>query len=923
MSRVNETVTGKTSPFQNVKRQVRHGEDPLPPTPSARTMRDVITQLRQHKPNAEWLTLVSAAGDRVSTVRELTDRIADYCRLYEDNRIGQGETILIVLRESVDLFASFLAGIIYGALPAYFAYPSPKQSTGDFLRSMENLIEYNDIRLVVTFDEVAEVLQSDANSIFAESKRNAEGNAGRSGFVGCFVADRVAKQSDVSLPIAAEEAFLQFSSGTTGAKKGVKISSQALFRQLDAYRSSVQFNECSRVVSWLPHYHDMGLIACMLMPICESVPIVMMSPFSWVRRPAMLLEAIARCQGTHVWLPNFALGHMAKSVADAPSATSNLSSVEQIICCSEPVLRQTVERFETKFSEFGLKPGVMRACYAMAENTFAMTTTRGEPLRFLEVQRELLQREGKVVEQTGGKSLASVGRPLENIQLKIIDSHLETLEDNRIGEVCIRSDCMLDCYHNNPTASASAISDGWFRTGDLGFLRNGELFITGRKKNIIIVGGENIYPQDIQLVLNEQPNLIPGRSVVFGVHDDRVGTQRIVVLAEAQKGYEGDDTTAIKQQILGLLNISVSTIQLLPHRTLKKGTAGKISNFLNKQEYLDGAFEQVSQSSQDGSQSRSVLDVVRSVLPAAASAAIERETRLMSSGVIDSFGFADLVLALEQHTGATIPQSCWVSENFETVACIEATLERCKSGMPLEQPGPDVDVIANRRASLASLREAAPGAASRGGFWEWAVNHCPIRGSWAYRFLLRRAGVHVGQNVVFLGGIHLKIRGRASNIRIGDNVVLGDRVDLRNRENGRIELADRTYLDQNVRLVAAREGCVEIAFGAELGANTVVNSGGETRIGQFTLIASNVNINSSSHGVDSRAYIKSQAHQHGSITVGDDVWIGSGASILLNTQIGDGAIVSSNSVVNGVLPRMAIAAGVPARVIKYRSSSAA
>ena len=918
MTDLDDLTVGKTSPFASVKRQVRQGEKTVQPV---HTMRDVLVRLKEQTPHAQWLTIVGEDSKYVSTIEELTDRIADYCRLYERNGVAQGDTVLIVLRESVDLFASFLAGIIYGALPAYFAYPSPKQSTRDFLRSIENLVEYNHIRLVVTFDEVAKVLQSDDSSLGVSGAEGAANN--RSRFVGCFVADQVEKQNDKSLPTADAESFLQFSSGTTGAKKGVKISSQALFRQLDAYRSSVAFKANSRVVSWLPHYHDMGLIACMMMPICESTPIVMMSPFSWVRRPAMLLEAIAKFGGTHVWLPNFALGHMAKSVTDEPNASNNLSSVEQIICCSEPVLQDTVDRFEEKFSSYGLKPGVMRACYAMAENTFAMTTTSGEPLRFLEVDRERFQRQGEIVEQKGGKSIASVGRRLDNTQLRIVDEDRSSLEDNRVGEVRIRSDCMLDCYHNNPQATEEALDEGWFQTGDLGFIRNGELFITGRKKNIIIVGGENIYPQDIQLVLNEQPGLIPGRSVVFGVHDDRVGTQRIVVLAEAKDGHEGDDTTAIKQQILGSLNISVCTIQLLPHRTLKKGTAGKISNYLNKQDYLDGAFERHAQASPSEPQTECVLDVVRSVLPASSAQAIQRESRLMSSGMIDSFAFADLVLALEQHSGQSIPQSCWIAENFESVVAIEATLARCANGEVLESPTLSSEIIANRQASLQSLRETKSGAASRSGFWEWVTNHCPLRGSGVFRFLLRRAGIQVGRNVTFLGGIHLKIRGRASNIRISDNAVIGDRVDLRNRENGRIELAERAYLDQNVRLVAAREGCIEIAHGAEVGANTVVNSGGETRIGQFAMIASNVNINSSSHGVDSRAFIKAQAHQHGSITIGDDVWIGSGASILLNTNIGDGAIISSNSVVSGDVPSMALAAGVPAKVIKYRSAEAA
>ena len=916
----NATEANAVSPFANVKRQVREGRSGINPRAS---FRDALLQQLDSDPEKVWLTLVGAEGETQFCNRQLLERVGDYCAFFAAKNVRPGETVLIILRESLDLFASFLAGIVYGALPAYFAYPSPKQTTEDFVKSIENLVRHNRIRLVITYAEVDDVLSRECDAMLG----------GEGGFLGSVDATSVPTVGSIALPRASTEAFLQFSSGTTGAKKGVRISAASLFRQIDAYLPHVRFDERSRIVSWLPHYHDMGLIACMMIPVLEGVPIVMMSPFEWVRRPAMLLEAVARFRGTHVWLPNFALGHMTKSVPTNSLRNIDLSSLEQIVLCSEPVLKETVAAFSAKFASCGLAGSAMRVCYAMAENTFAMAATGDEPLRYVEVDRDAFQKRGEVELRSGGRAVTSVGRPLANIEIRCVDEQGVALPEGRVGEVQILSDCMLDNYHNNAEATTAALDGEWFKTGDLGFLHDGELYITGRKKDLIIVGGENIYPHDVQLVLNEQAGFIPGRNVVFGVDDERVGTQRIVVLAEVEPDYLSTETTELKTTLLNSLNVSVSTIVLLPPRTLKKSTAGKISNFTNKHAFLAGEYEhltaapitaapitEVSADSRSELSAAAVVDVIRGVLPPDVARSVQGDTRLLTSGIVDSFGFADLVLSLESHFQCSIPQSLWTAAHFDSPQQILRMLSMV-CGSDFEKPAErrlDEAAHAEWEASRRKLKSPSTGAASKGGWWEWLINQNPLRASWCYRLLLRAAGVHVGKNVTFLGRIHVKIRGQASNIRIGDGVILGDRVDLRNRENGRIEIGERAYLDQNVRLVAAREGCIELGFGAEIGANTVCNSGGETRIGEFTLIASNVNINASSHGSTSSAFIKSQAHQHGRISIGDDVWIGSGASILMNTTIDDGAIVSSNSLVSGEVPAMAICAGVPAKVIQYR-----
>lgn len=850
------------------------------------------------RPSEPWLTLVSGEGAHVHTYGDLGARVNDYRTRYRNAGLAEGDSVLIILTESLDLFASFFAAMSLGALPAYYAYPSPKQSVEAFVRSIEHLLTYNLVRLVVGFDRVIELLGPRFRGAFTLMPAAAVSRA----------------SAALHLPAPSREAFLQFSSGTTGAKKGVLITSQALFNQIEAYGPLVDFDRSSKVVSWLPHYHDMGLIACMLMPFLRQVPIVMMSPFEWVRNPRLLLRAITEHAGTHVWLPNFALGHMTRSIPDADVAGFDLGTLRKIVLCSEPVQHETVAAFLQKFSRCGLDAGRFENCYAMAENTFAMTTTRGGGLEYLDIDRKLFQRNHRIATEAGSRRIVSAGHPLDNIEVKIVDERGAPVGEDVVGEVLIKSNCMLDGYHRNPEATAAALVDGWFRTGDLGFLHEGQLYVTGRKKDMIIVGGENIYPQDIERILNDDPQLIPGRNVVFGVEDPRVGTEKIIVLAEVPDERTPPDVQRIREAILGTLNVAVSDVVFLPHMTLRKGTAGKISRYLNKQAYLESAFAGAVRRS--AAPESTVRGVVVAMLPEGT--ALDETTALLTSGLIDSFGFTELVLKLEQACGLDIPEQLWQVGRFDSIAVIEQTLDlvRCGAGLPAGTAGSGDD--ATRQASLSRLKATLTVLAGGGPLVERVINRFPLRGTFWYRWLLRLAGIQLGRNVQFLGRVKVKLRGRASNIVIGDNVILADGVDLRNRENGRIQLRERVYLDTNVRVVAARDGIVDIGYGTEIGAGTVINSGGRTTIGEFCMVAGGVNINASRHGTARGLYMKEQAHTHGFVELGDDVWIGSGASILINTSIGTGAVISSNSLVMGRVPEFAICAGVPARVIQYR-----
>jgi acetyltransferase-like isoleucine patch superfamily enzyme len=228
------------------------------------------------------------------------------------------------------------------------------------------------------------------------------------------------------------------------------------------------------------------------------------------------------------------------------------------------------------------------------------------------------------------------------------------------------------------------------------------------------------------------------------------------------------------------------------------------------------------------------------------------------------------------------------------------------------------DKLKQRAESLKRLLDAPSRADDHPPLMEKIINNFPIRTSFIYRALMRMAGIKVGKGVKFMGKARVKLRGEPKNIIIGDYVVLGKNVDLRNRENGKIILNERVYLDDNVRIVAAREGKVVIDVGTELGSDTVINSGGNTTIGKFCMIAGNVQIHAQNHDHSKGKYIKEQSYEYGKVTIGSDVWIGCYSSVLVNTAIGEGAVIGANSMAKGKIPAFSICAGSPAKIIRYR-----
>lgn len=524
--------------------------------------------------------------DETITYRDLIHGAMGYVHVFRENEVAPGDVVLLILQHSLDMAYAYFAAILYGAVPSIMPFLTEKLLAERYRADLEALLEVTKPRVVVTYKEFDHEVAATIGSRNNEIRIIIAGDKVGSVPIDYSLLGGLHRSpSDVVL--------LQHSSGTTGLQKGVALSHQAVINQLETYGEAIRLNDQDVIVSWLPLYHDMGLIACWLLPIIKGIPLVLMSPFDWVKAPYRLFQAVSKYRGTLSWLPNFAFNFCAHKVRDRYLEGVDLSSWRSIINCSEPMRWESMNAFCERFAQYGLKRNALTTCYAMAENVFAVTQGKLDaPLVYEDVDQEKLQSVKIADISLDGKAsvrMLGAGEAIKNTRVKIVDEDGGNLPERYVGEILLQSDCMLTDYFNRPEITSTAFSDGWYRTGDFGYLVGKELFITGRKKDLIIVGGKNIYPQDLETLVYEVEGVHPGRASAFGVFNDENGTEDVIIVAEV------DTEDEIERQKIGEeIRIVVSRgsavalrdVYIVGKHWLVKTSSGKVARSANRDKYL-------------------------------------------------------------------------------------------------------------------------------------------------------------------------------------------------------------------------------------------------------------------------------------------------------------------------------------------------
>jgi fatty-acyl-CoA synthase len=498
--------------------------------------------------------------------------------------VGTDDRVIIVMPQGVAGMTVFVGAMLLGAAPAFLAYPSFKVEASKYSSGLAGVTANLKAKVVVLDEEFPEEMLGHVSRVDGTTVLRLV--AGASATAEIEEPARIGGES---------VAFIQHSAGTTGLQKGVALTHAAVLRQLEHLAQALRLDGAKdRIYSWLPLYHDMGLIACFMLPMVSHISIIMQSPLDWVMRPETMLQLINDHKCTLAWMPNFAFQFVARRTPAERRKRYNITSLRALINCSEPVRGTSMAEFQRAF---GMHGSVLQSSYAMAENVFAVTQTvidgRSVPSyvwadahQFRSSHRVAPVREGTAK----AMQFMSSGRLLPNHQIRVVSDSGAILEEGGVGEILLTSDCLFEGYYNRPDLTAQAFVDGWYRTGDLGFVMNNELYVVGRKKDLLIVGGENFYPQDIEELVAAHPAVHDGRAVAIGLHNPEIGTEEIVVVAEVELdeflASTGRIENEIRTRVVSGMGVAVRRIILKPPKWIVKSTAGKPARSATREKLL-------------------------------------------------------------------------------------------------------------------------------------------------------------------------------------------------------------------------------------------------------------------------------------------------------------------------------------------------
>lgn len=554
------------------------------------TFPGLLIRHAEERPDTLYARYLFSERDPVEvSYAETLERTRRFAAGYSAAGVAPGDVVLVILEHHEDLMPAFLGATWIGALPAFLPHPNPKTDPDRFLRNVRDLIGHSGAAAVLTREPVRRVL----------AEAGADGGAGGNGAEADAGAPRILTVKEVTAhglagdpaPHDAETvALIQYSSGSTGRQKGAMLSHRAILAEIEGVGEFFRIAPDDTFLTWVPLYHDWGLVCVALHSLAIGTSYTLLSPIDWVRRPVSALEAVSRYRSTIYYHPNFAFNFTAQRVTDAQMEGLDLSSVRLWCNGAEPCFFESHEMFRDRFAPWGLRPDSLGIVYGMAEVTNSVIAAGDrEPIVVDPISRTVLQQELRAEpadeDAPDVMRMLGVGRALTGTEFRIVDDDRTEVPDRVVGEVAIRSRAAMHGYHNNPEATARCLdADGWYHTGDMGYRVGKILFITGRKSDMIIVGGVNIYPQDIEAIVGEHPHVVAGRVAAIGLDDPELGTQKVVLIVESKS----EDPEVHKhiaawarREVGQRLNVVVSRVVHAPYTWLIKTSSGKIARIPN------------------------------------------------------------------------------------------------------------------------------------------------------------------------------------------------------------------------------------------------------------------------------------------------------------------------------------------------------
>ncbi len=572
---------GQTKPKAFVAKEQETHFDPL----QAKTLVEVLLKRAAKEPNRVHIFLQDDAGnEQPITYGKLLENAKKVAHGLQSWDIEVGETIAIMLPTSEDFFYTFFGILLIGAIPVPIYPPFRPDRIEEYAMRAANILKNAEVRLLITFQKAERL--SDLLKVFISSLK------------AVITVDSLTKNEGDFKPVHVNEnmpGLIQYTSGSTSLPKGVLLTHQNLLANIRAIGQGINLTSSDVAVSWLPLYHDMGLIGSWLTSFYHANPVVIMSPLSFLSRPERWLWTIHYHRATVTGAPNFAYELCVRRISDKALEGLDLSTWRVTFNGAEAVNPRTLESFIKRFEPYGFKDTTMYPVYGLAETCVALTfPPLNRPPKIDSIDRTIFQTQQRAVPttQTGQNMLQIVccGKPLPLHEIKIVDENLMELPERRVGDLHFRGPSMMQGYHNQVEATKAIWFDGWWNSGDLAYLADGEVYITGRKKDVIIKAGRNLYPDEIEEATGQVNGVRKGCVVAFGVTDAEWGTEKLVIVAETK-----EDSSILHKKIIAeitekvnvVLGILPDEVLLVTPKTIGKTSSGKLQRAACKQAYLE------------------------------------------------------------------------------------------------------------------------------------------------------------------------------------------------------------------------------------------------------------------------------------------------------------------------------------------------
>jgi 1-acyl-sn-glycerol-3-phosphate acyltransferase len=576
-------LRGATAPVPGLRALRPLAEGPSDRPSEAQTLMDVLAWHASTHPGKRHIHLYGE-GDAVEDItygelQQGAERIASGLVAYG---LGPGQTVATMLPTGKDYLSSFFGILIAGGVPVPLYPPTRLTQVEDHLQRHTGILASSRAQLLITVREgkaLSFLLRARVASlrdvVTTADLREREG-----------ALQRVARApSDLAL--------LQYTSGSTGSPKGVALTHANLLANIRAFGPALQLRGDDVFVSWLPLYHDMGLIGAWLGSLYHAVPLALMSPLAFLARPARWLWAIHRHRGTLSAAPNFAYELCARKLREEELQGLDLSCWRVAMNGSESVSADTLEAFAHRFAAYGLRRDALTPVYGLAESSVALTLPPLERGPLIDaIDREALMREGKAVpaEPSDAHALrvVSCGRPLPGHEVRVVDATEREVADRCEGRLEFRGPSTTSGYFRDPAQTRKLFHGDWLDSGDLAYVADGEIYLTGRTKDVIIRGGRNIHPYDLEVAVGNITGMRKGCVAVFGSTDPLTRTERLVVLAETRETDAARREGLIRKiqsVAVDLLGLAPDDVVLAPPRTVLKTSSGKIRRAASREYY--------------------------------------------------------------------------------------------------------------------------------------------------------------------------------------------------------------------------------------------------------------------------------------------------------------------------------------------------